>query len=109
MVPRAPATLLATNSRPTAPSEVASRAISGSAPMAATADDGEEPAKAAAPKRTAAVTQTASARTTTYRVKRGDTLFGIAQQFDTTVDKIKSLNRLNSNRITPGTRLKIAR
>ena len=62
-----------------------------------------------APKRAAAVTQTASAKTTTYRVKRGDTLFGIARLFDTTVDKIKSLNRLNSNRITPGTRLEIAR
>ena len=43
-----------------------------------------------------------------YRVKRGDTLFAIAQLFDTTVAKIKSLNRLQSNRITPGTRLKIA-
>ncbi len=46
-------------------------------------------------------------RTVTYRVKRGDTLFGIAQLFDTTVDKIKSLNRLSTSRITPGTRLKI--
>jgi membrane-bound lytic murein transglycosylase D len=108
VVPRAPATLLATNSRPAAPSEVASRAITGSAPMAATGDNGDQPAKAAAPKRVAAATQTASAKTTTYRVKRGDTLFGIAQQFDTTVDRIKSLNRLKSNRITPGTRLKIA-
>ena len=89
---------------------MASRAISGSAPMAATADDGDEPAKASAPKRAAAVTQTASARTTTYRVKRGDTLFGIAQLFDTTVAKIKSLEPAERrNRITPGTRLKIAR
>ncbi len=46
-------------------------------------------------------------KTVTYRVKRGDTLFAIAQLFDTTVAKIKSLNRLQSNRITPGTRLKI--
>ena len=49
-----------------------------------------------------------SAKTVTYRVKRGDTLYGIAQLFDTTVARIKSLNRLQSSQITPGTRLKIA-
>jgi LysM repeat protein len=43
-----------------------------------------------------------------YRVKRGDTLFAIARLFDTTVDRIKSLNRLSSNHITPGTKLKIS-
>ncbi len=102
VVPRAPTTMLAANRRPAAPSEVASRAITGSAPMpqSATSDSGgrEEAATAA---------RTASAKTVTYRVKQGDTLFGIAQHFDTTVAKIKSLNRLRSNRITPGTRLKI--
>jgi len=87
VVPRAPATLLATNSRPAAPTEVASRAISGPAPIPAVAE--------------------APARAVTYRVKSGDTLFAIARLFDTTVDKIKSWNRLQSNRITPGTRLKI--
>jgi membrane-bound lytic murein transglycosylase D len=113
VVPRAPTTLMATNSRPAAPSEVASRAISGSAPMpegtatksqaqAQTRDAGErdrvEPARRVA---------ASSSRTVTYRVKRGDTLYTIARLFDTTVEKIKSLNRLRSNRITPGTRLKI--
>ena len=48
-----------------------------------------------------------SPKTVTYRVKRGDTLFEIAQLFDTTVARIKSLNKLQSNQITPGTRLKI--
>ena len=42
-----------------------------------------------------------------YRVKRGDTLFSIAQLFDTTVAKIKSWNGLRGNIISPGTRLKI--
>ncbi len=37
VVPRAPATLLATNSRPAAPAEVPSRAITGSAPVPAVA------------------------------------------------------------------------
>jgi membrane-bound lytic murein transglycosylase D len=109
VVPRAPATLLATNSRPPAPTQVASRAISGSAPMATVGDSEEPSAAEPAPKRAASVTRTASAGTTTYRVKRGDTLFGIARQFDTTVAKIKSVNRLQSNNIKPGTRLTIAR
>ena len=87
VIPRAPATLLASNTRRTTPAQVASRAISGDAD----APDTRAPAP----------------RTVTYRVKRGDTLFGIAQLFDTTVARIKSVNRLNSNRITPGERLKI--
>jgi membrane-bound lytic murein transglycosylase D len=106
VVPRAPATLLATNSRPAAPTQVASRAIAGPAPMA-DGDDTPSPTVKAAPK-PQPVTNVASAKTITYRVKSGDTLFGIAKLFDTTVAKIKSLNRLRSNRIQPGTRLKIA-
>jgi len=109
VVPRAPTTLMATNSRPAAPTEVASRAISGSAPLAASS----APAEPASTRTTrdkvepaSRVAQT-SARLVTYRVKSGDTLFGIARLFDTTVDKIKSLNRLSSNVIKPGTRLKI--
>ena len=110
VVPRAPATLLATNSRPPAPTQVASRAISGTAPMAAVGDSEEPSAESTpAPKRVAVVAKATSGTTTTYRVKRGDTLFGIARQFDTTVAKIKSLNRLQSNNIKPGTRLTIAR
>ena len=42
----------------------------------------------------------------TYRVKPGDTLFSIAQAFDTSVAKIKPWNRLSSNRIAPGARAK---
>lgn len=70
-----------------------------------------------------AVTQTASAArpatvpapassrsapsATTYRVEAGDTLYGIARRFDTTVDQIKRLNRLSSNRINIGDRLTV--
>ena len=43
----------------------------------------------------------------TYKVKRGDTLFSIAELFDTTVAKIKSWNRLTSNRISAGAKLTI--
>ena len=88
IIPRAPATIVAARSERAAPSAVASRNIA-------------EPA--AAP----AVTQPAQVVAVTYRVKRGDTLFSIAQLFDTTVAKIKSWNRLTTNHIAPGTRLKI--
>jgi peptidoglycan lytic transglycosylase D len=105
VVPRAPSTLLAANRRPATPTEVASRGITGSAALP-TPERQAEPAVERA-SRSAATTQASSAKTVTYRVKEGDTLFGIAQLFDTTVARIKSLNRLRSNRITPGTRLKI--
>ena len=88
MIPRAPATLLAARTERAAPTAVASRAI-------------------AEPVQTAAVTTPARVEHLTYKVKRGDTLFSIAQLFDTTVAKIKSWNRLSTNRIAPGAKLKI--
>ena len=88
IIPRAPATILAARTERTAPSAVASRNIAGTA---------------AAP----TVTEPARVVAVTYRVKRGDTLSSIAQLFDTTVAKIKTWNRLSSNRIAPGARLKI--
>ncbi|HEY7285591.1 MAG TPA: LysM peptidoglycan-binding domain-containing protein [Vicinamibacterales bacterium] len=88
IIPRAPATLLAVRSERTAPNAMASRSLASSADVPAAAHSTE-------------ITQV------TYRVKRGDTLFSIAQLFDTTVAKIKSWNRLSTNRIAPGARLKI--
>ena len=49
------------------------------------------------------------AHTIVYKVKRGDTLFSIAELFDTTVAKLKSWNKLNGNAPAVGTRLKIVR
>jgi membrane-bound lytic murein transglycosylase D len=97
IIPRAPATLLATRTQRVVPDEVASRAISSSAPVA--------PAATAA--RASNTTTTSRSTPLTYRVKRGDTLSSIARLFDTTVDKLKSLNRLRDTRITPGDRLTI--
>jgi membrane-bound lytic murein transglycosylase D len=90
VIPRAPATLMATRADRPAPTAVASRSI-------------------AAPAAVAPATQTKNATGVplTYKVKRGDTLFGIAQLFDTTVEKIKNLNRLTGNTIRPGARLMI--
>jgi membrane-bound lytic murein transglycosylase D len=58
----------------------------------------------------AAATTTARAGTpVVYRVRAGDTLYGIARQFATTVDAIKRLNQLASDRINIGDRLTIRR
>ena len=89
IIPRAPATLLAARTQRTAPAEVASRAVAA-------------PVKVAT-----AVKAAASTIPLTYRVKKGDTLSSIARLFDTTVERIKRLNRLSSSRITPGDRLRI--
>ena len=56
---------------------------------------------------TPAATTASTARATgsspvVYRVRAGDTLFSIARQFDTTVDAIKRLNSLSSDRIALG-------
>jgi LysM repeat protein len=48
-----------------------------------------------------------SSQTITYVVKKGDTLYNIANIFNTTVAKIKSANNLTSNIITPGKSLLI--
>lgn len=40
-----------------------------------------------------------------YEVKSGDTLYKIAQQYNTTVDKIKELNNLTSNNLSLGQQL----
>jgi membrane-bound lytic murein transglycosylase D len=88
IIPRAPATLLAARAERAAPTAVASRSIA-------------EPAEVAA------VTTPAKVEHVTYKVKRGDTLFSIAELFNTTVAKIKTWNRLTSNRISAGAKLTI--
>ena len=41
----------------------------------------------------------------TYRVKSGDTLYGIAKRFKVTVNQLKTWNRLRSSNLQIGTRL----
>jgi membrane-bound lytic murein transglycosylase D len=89
VIPRAPTTLLATRTDRAVPAVgVASRSLSGPATVPAA---------------------TTGARPIVYRVKRGDTLFGIARLFDTTVAQIKSWNKLRGNALSIGARLTIHR
>ena len=90
IIPRAPATLLATRTDRAAPATMASRSIGG---------PGAVP--------TAGRPAPASTGPVTYRVKRGDTLSSIARLFDTTVDKLKDLNQLRGSLITVGERLTV--
>lgn len=45
----------------------------------------------------------------TYRVRQGDTLSSIARQFETTIDSLKRLNQLSTDRIVVGDRLTVKR
>jgi LysM repeat protein len=47
-------------------------------------------------------------KTNTYKVNRGDTLFGIAKKYNTTVSSLKKLNNLKNDRIYTGQVLKVS-
>ncbi|NTW69346.1 MAG: transglycosylase SLT domain-containing protein [Chlorobiaceae bacterium] len=44
-----------------------------------------------------------------HQVRKGETLFSIAQKYGTSVDRLAELNKLKGRRITPGQRIKIER
>ena len=104
IIPREPATLLAARTDRPAPAAVASRSISAPAVVASSA-----PAvvTSSAPQVAASVEREPTSRPVTYKVKRGDTLLSIAKLFDTTVARLKSLNRLRGSRIAVGDRLTV--
>jgi membrane-bound lytic murein transglycosylase D len=77
--------------------QVGQRLIVPRAPSAVLAARAERPA----------ATSPGAGSSVVYRVRRGDTLWSIAQQFETTVDAIRDWNHLNSSRINVGDRLTI--
>ena len=90
IIPRAPATLMATQpDRPAPPLE--SRPTVERASLVSAPDTSAEP----------------EVVRRVYKVKRGDTLASIAQRFDTSVSSIKAWNRLHSSRISAGQRLTV--
>jgi membrane-bound lytic murein transglycosylase D len=64
---------------------------------------------AASARPTASTRPTSSSAAKTYRVRQGDTLFSIARQFSITVDELKRLNGLASDRIKIGDQLTVRR
>lgn len=66
-------------------------------------------ARNGAPAVAAARSNAGGGDTVTYRVKAGDTLFGIARQFDVTIDELKAWNNLRGSLIGVGDRLTIRR
>lgn len=59
------------------------------------------------PKETTTPSTTPTPNTLTYTIKKGDTLYGIATKYNTTISAIKSLNNLDTNTLTIGKTLKI--
>ena len=63
----------------------------------------------AATKKPTVTSSTPTSATTTYRVKPGDTLTGIARQFAMSVTDLKKLNQLSSDNISVGDKLTVRR
>ena len=82
--------------------EAVPAAVTTTAPIKVSAGLGE----AAQHKRSASATKTAGPYKP-YRVARGDTLWIIANKFDTSVKRIRKLNGLKTSRIYPGQKLMV--
>ena len=54
-------------------------------------------------------TTTSSPKIITYTIRSGDTLYALARKYNTTVDKIMKMNKLRSNNLQVGQKLKIER
>jgi LysM repeat protein len=104
-LPSAPAVAIASASTVVTPTQSATAGPTATTAPTATPAPTAAPAPTATPAATATPRPTAtpapSARTS-YTVKAGDTLYGIAQTFGTTVAAIKDLNGLTSNTIHVG-------
>jgi membrane-bound lytic murein transglycosylase D len=90
VIPRAPAVLMAARLNRSTP-VAESRAVAAVAENVAAAPDAQQSNRVRL----------------IYRVKRGDTLFSIAQLFRTTVSSLRAWNRLSSTRIQIGDRLTV--
>lgn len=56
----------------------------------------------------APVTASARARSTTYTVRRGDTLITVADRFGVSVEQLRRWNHLRGTQLTPGRRISVA-
>jgi membrane-bound lytic murein transglycosylase D len=103
IIPRAPTLLLAANDRGEAEADA-------DAPVRAVADTGrggpDTVVAMAAPARRAAPAPEPTR--VVHRVKRGETLYSIAQKYNTSVAAVRQTNKLRNNTIKVGQRLTIA-
>jgi membrane-bound lytic murein transglycosylase D len=110
IIPRAPTLLLASNERSEDTDEpvkaVADTGRRGSDPVEAVAAPARRPA--AAPRTAAARAPAPEPSRIVHRVKRGETLFSIAQKYSTSVAAVRQSNKLQGNTIKVGQRLTIA-
>jgi membrane-bound lytic murein transglycosylase D len=66
-------------------------------------------AKTAAASKVTAVSKAAASKNKTkvHRVGRGESLYSIAQSYDMTVERLRTLNKISGNKIKPGQKLKV--
>ena len=87
----------------------AAAAVVTSARTAPAAPSGDAKTTAKTPTATAKAPAAASGTPLMYKIKKGDTLFGIARQFDVTIDELKKWNNLATSALSVGKQIKIYR
>ena len=109
VVPREATVLMAARTESGAPDSPAVNAVNAGASGGADAAKAVVEAGRTALDADAPVAATGGRVKVIYAVKRGDTLFSIAQVFKTTVDAIRTWNRIPGDRIAAGQRLTLYR
>jgi len=87
--------------------EAVPAAVTTTAPIRVSAGLGEAAQHKRAASATKAATKASAGPYKAYRVSRGDTLWIIANKFDTSVKRIRKLNGLKTSRIYPGQKLMV--
>jgi membrane-bound lytic murein transglycosylase D len=102
----APAQVASNSTEP--PSAAANQPATLAAPAAAIIPASTAPQQVALVRTTAAaVAASQPSRTSTYRVKRGDTLFAVARKFDTSIEELQRLNGIKGGALQVGQSLNV--
>jgi LysM repeat protein len=104
--PAAPAVATATTATPTQTQLPAGSSPTVSASSATTMDSAG--GSVAIPSSATRANPSRAAKSSTYLVKKGDTLSGIAKRFGLTVARLKTINGLKGSTIRPGQKLRVS-